>query len=84
MDQKAPAVKDPIYRIRRSATHLAHPQAVRARSDARDLDSSCFQIYEEQNEKAGQSFTCPDFNGEKVRRNDRVPMALEEIFPRCF
>jgi hypothetical protein len=34
---------------------LAHPQAVRPRSDASNLYSSCFQIDEKQDEKTGQS-----------------------------
>ena len=84
MDQKALAVEDSIYRIRCSATYLAHPQAVRSRSDASDLYSSCFQIDKKQDEKTGQSSTCPDFDGEEVRRNNQVPMALEELFPGRF
>jgi hypothetical protein len=55
MNQKALAVEDSIYRFRCSATHLAHPQAVRPRSDASNLYSSCFQIDEKQDEKTGQS-----------------------------
>ena len=81
MDQKALAVKDSIYRVRCPTADLAHPQAVRPRSDASNLYSSCFQIDEEQDEKTGQSSTCPDFDSEEVGCHDQVPMALEELFP---
>src|SRR4051812_47406549 len=84
MDQKTLVVKDSIYRIRCSAADLAHPQPVRSRSNASNLYSSCFQIDEEQDEKTAQSSPCPDFDGEEVRRNDQVPMTLEELHPGRF
>ena len=48
------------------------------------LYSPCLQIEEEQDEKTGQSSTCPDFDGKEIRRNDQIPVALEELFPGRF
>jgi hypothetical protein len=70
MDQKALAVQNSVHRIRGSATHFAHAQTIPARSDACNLHFTCRQVNEEEDQKASQSFTRPDFDGEEVRRPD--------------
>ena len=61
---------------------LVHPQAIGERCDAGDLHLAGSQVDEEQNHEPLQSLLGPDLYGEEVRRDDQVPMPLQELLPR--
>lgn len=82
MDQVPLARHQTVNRVGQVAGNLAHPQAVRSRSDPADLHSSGRQLDEKQHNESLQSFDRPDLDREEVRCHDQVPVLRQEFFPR--
>ena len=81
MDQIALPFQQAVYRIRQVAPDLAHPQPIRVRSDAGDLDSSGRKLDEEQNDEPLQAGPCPGFYCKEVRCYDQVPVLSQKLLP---
>src|SRR5262245_44762399 len=79
MDQKTFCHEESIHSIRQIARDLTHPQSIWLVGNASHLHSPSRNVHEEKDDEPRQAGTCPDLHGEEVRRDDLVPVALQEF-----
>src|SRR5689334_23213815 len=78
------AREESINSIGQISRDLRHPQAVGGMGNASDFHSTGRNVDKEQDDKAFESGTSPDLNGEKVGSDDLSPMATKKFSPRRF
>ena len=69
-------------RIGQVARNLEHPSGIGLGDDAREVDFSGGQANDEQDVIPNQSLGRPEFHREEIGGGQRLPMSLEELFPR--
>ena len=84
MKQIAFSFEESINFIRDITSNLRHPKAIGSACDSADLDAARRKVYEEEDDKPFQAGRGPHFDREEVASHDLLPVAIEELLPRCL
>ena len=81
-DEVAESLEWTSHDVGQIARDLRHPLAVGTGDDARDVNSTCLQVDDEEHQVTHEASDGGDLDAEEVRGGDGTPMRLQKRFPR--
>jgi len=82
VDQVTLAADNALVGIGQIPSNLVHPQSIRRSRNPSDLDLSCREFNEEQDDEALQPVPGPHLDCEEIGSHNQFPVSGQKLFPR--
>ena len=81
MDKESLSEQKSVECVDEISAHLGHPAFVRVNGDPCDVNSSCFELDDEQDQVPDEALEGHEFDREEVGSRHHLPMGCQEGFP---